>query len=280
MTSDPNEWVYGDYTPNPRSQDLIGLKANWILSRLPAVQNPIVLDFGSGEGKHLHLVRSVRPRAKLVGIDIRAPRTPVDFEFHLVTGGSDLPFSEDVFDIVVSCDVLEHVADVGKSLDEIHRVMRPGGFFIGFVPLEGGFGPHGFFRLFDPDIYHDTKDHRHAYARDEMVNLMTTKFSAATFSYSYHFLGGLFDAVFFASFKFPGIGERMECFWRGQENSFYRGDSKSEKPSLVGMMTRFANRIAYWESSLLRRVPFGASGLHFCLEKKRTSPIFGDLGSA
>jgi SAM-dependent methyltransferase len=268
MTTDPNEWVYGDYTPNPLSRDLIGLKANWILSRLPAWQNPVVLDFGAGEGKHLHLIRGVRPGAKLVGIDIRAPRTRVDFEFHLVPENSTLPFSENVFDIVVSCDVLEHVASVGKSLDEIHRVLRPGGVFIGFVPLEGGFGPHGFFRLFYPDIYLETKDHRHAYARDEMVNLMTARFSAAAFSYSYHFLGGSLDAVFFASFKFPGIGARMESFWRGQENSFYRGDSTIEKPSLVGRMARFANRIAYWESSFLRRVPFGASGLHFCLEKK------------
>jgi SAM-dependent methyltransferase len=267
MTTDPNEWTYGDYTPNPLSRDLIGLKANWILSRLPANQTPVVLDFGAGEGKYLHLIRSVRPGAKLVGIDVRAPRTPVDFEFHLISGDSLLPFSDNLFDLIVSCDVLEHVANVEKSLDEIHRVLRPKGVFVGFVPLEGGFGPHGFFRLFDPHIYRDTKDHRHAYTRDEMLNLMTARFSAVSFSYSYHFLGGSLDAVFFASFKFPGIGGRMESFWRGQENSFYHEDSTPGKPSLVGRLAHMANRIAYWESSLLSRVPFGASGLHFCLEK-------------
>ena len=268
MTTDPNGWVYGDYTPDPLSRDLIGLKANWILSRLPARQNPVVLDFGTGEGKHLHMIRGARPGAKLVGIDVRAPRTPVDFEFHLVPENSMLPFSENEFDIIVSCDVLEHVASVEKSLDEIHRVLRPGGVFIGFVPLEGGFGPHGFFRLFNPDIYLETKDHRHAYSRAEMVSLMTARFGAAAFSYSYHFLGGLLDAVFFASFKFPKIGTRVERFWRGQENSFYRADSTIERSSMIGRMAGFANRIAYWESSLLRRVAFGASGLHFCLEKK------------
>jgi SAM-dependent methyltransferase len=268
MTTDPDGWVYGDYMPNPHSRDLIGLKASWILSRLPAAPNPVVLDFGAGEGKYLHLIRSVRPQAKLIGIDIRTPRTAVDFEFHLALEGSILPFAENAFDIVVSCDVLEHVASVGRALEEIHRVLRPGGLFIGFVPLQGGFGPHGFFRLFDPDIYFDTLDHRHAYGRAEMQNLMTAKFATSAFSYSYHFLGGSLDAIFFASFKFPGIGRRMESFWRGQENSFYRGDSTIDKPSLLGRITRFANRIAYWESSLLRRVPFGASGLHFCLEKK------------
>jgi len=267
MATDPDEWVYGDYTPNPLSPDLIGLKASWILARLPAEQSPTVLDFGTGEGKYLHLIRSVRPLAKLVGIDVRAPRTPVDFEFHLLAGNSVLPFPDDWFDVVVSCDVLEHVANVEKCLDEIHRVLRPNGSFIGFVPLEGGFGPHGFFRLFDPSIYLDTKDHRHAYARDEMINLMTERFNFTSFTYSYHFLGGSLDAVFFASFKFPGIGARMESFWRGQENSFYRKNSTKKIPSLVGRLASLANRIAYWESSLLRRVPFGASGLHFCLKK-------------
>jgi SAM-dependent methyltransferase len=268
MTTDPNEWAYGDYTPNPLSRDLIALKANWILSRLPTALDPVVLDYGAGEGKYLHLIRGVRPRARLVGVDIRAPKSPADFEFHLVPDGAKLPFPEDVFDLVISCDVLEHVTDIRESLDEIHRVLRSGGLFIGFVPLEGGFGPHGFFRLFNPNIYLATKDHRHAYRREQIVSLMETRFHVTAFAYSYHLLGGLLDAVFFASFKFPGIGRRMEEFWRGQENSFYRRASSDKKLSPVGRVTRIANWIAYWESRILHRVPFGASGLHFCLEKK------------
>jgi SAM-dependent methyltransferase len=267
MTTDRNEWVYGDYTPNPLSRDLIGLKASWILSRLPLEGTPLVLDFGAGEGKCLQLIRSVRPGARLIGTDLRAPRTGVDFEFHLIAENSALPFPDDFFDIIVSCDVLEHVENVGRSLDEIHRVLRPKGAFIGFVPLEGGLGPHGFFRFFDPDIYLDTKDHRHAYTRGEMLNLMSARFSVAAVSYSYHLLGGSLDAAFFASFRLPGIGPRVEQFWRGQENSFYRKDSTTDNGSWIAKLAHFANRIAYWESSLLRRVAFGASGLHFCLEK-------------
>jgi len=267
MTTDSNQWVYGDYTPDPSSRDLIGLKAAWVLGLLPAGESPAVLDFGAGEGKYLKLIQSVRPHARLVGVDVRMPNNPVDFEFHLVPDNSVLPFPSDVFDVIVSCDVLEHVADVGKSLDEIRRVLRSNGVFIGFVPLEAGFGPHGFFRLIDPGIYRDTKDHRQAYARNEMLGLMTARFSVSAISYSYHFLGGLLDAVFFAGFKFPVIGPRMEHFWRGQENSFYRRQSRHDHESLVGSMVRFANRIAYWESRLLSRIPFGANGLHFCLKK-------------
>jgi ubiquinone/menaquinone biosynthesis C-methylase UbiE len=190
----------------------------------------------------------------------------VDFEFRLISGDSILPFPNDLFDVVVSCDVLEHVASIEQSLYEIFRVLRPGGIFIGFVPLEGGLGPHGFFRLFDRDIYLHTKDHRHAYSRTEILELMTSNFTVADLSYSYHFLGGLLDATFFASFKFPLIGTRLEKFWRGQENVVYRG-KRTERPSLVGRVVNIANQVAYWESSLLHRISFGASGLHFCLRK-------------
>lgn len=268
MTTDSNEWAYGDYTPDPLRRDLIALKANWILSRLPTALEPVVLDYGAGEGKYLHLIRDARPRARLVGVDIRDPKSPADFEFHLVPDGAKLPFPEEAFDLVVSCDVLEHVANVGESLDEIHRVLREGGLFIGFVPLEGGCGPHGFFRLFDSNLYLHTKDHRHAYRRKEMVSLMETRFHVTAYAYSYHLLGGALDAIFFASFKFPGIGRSMEEFWRGQENAFYRRTAADKNLSLVGTIARLANWIAYWESRILRRVPLGASGLHFCLEKK------------
>lgn len=46
-----------------------------------------------------------------------------------------LPFSAESFDTVLSCGVLEHVHDPDASLEEIHRVLRPGGtFFVTNLP--------------------------------------------------------------------------------------------------------------------------------------------------
>jgi SAM-dependent methyltransferase len=267
MSTNPDTWVYGDFAPDPTSKDLVGLKARWVLERLPQQPAPAVLDYGTGEGKYLHLIRKARPQARLVGIDVRAAHGAVDFEFHRVAADEPLPFAPDTFDLVVSCDVLEHVDSMERSLDEIVRVMRPGAAFIGFVPVEGGPGPHAFFRMLYPNIYRDTKDHNHAYRRDELCSQLRARFRIVKLAYSYHPLGASLDAAFFASFKAPGIGPGMESFWRGQENSFYRAQSAASRPSLLGRIAQLANRAAYYESRLLRSVPLGAKGLHFHVEK-------------
>ena len=38
-----------------------------------------------------------------------------------------LPFADDSFDLIVSCETIEHVPDVRMAILEMHRVTRPGG---------------------------------------------------------------------------------------------------------------------------------------------------------
>jgi SAM-dependent methyltransferase len=267
MTNSPDAWVYGDFTPDPNSPDLVGLKARWLLEQMPAMDAPTVLDYGAGEGKHLHLVRKFKPLAHLVGIDIREAHTALDFEFHKVAPNAPIPFADQAFDLVISCDVLEHVDNIECSLNEIHRVLRRGGSFIGFVPAEGGFGAHALFRFLDPNIYLDTKDHGHAYTRRELLNSFSSRFRIKQLGYSYHLIGATLDAVFFASFKIPLFGTTVEKFWRGQENDFYRTHKPDRKASLTSRIVRLANRAAYYESRLLKNFSLGAKGLHFHVVK-------------
>ncbi|MEO8695225.1 MAG: methyltransferase domain-containing protein [Acidimicrobiales bacterium] len=45
----------------------------------------------------------------------------------LLADGLNLPFADDTFDAVFSQAVLEHVPDPQRAVDEMHRVLRPGG---------------------------------------------------------------------------------------------------------------------------------------------------------
>ncbi len=88
-----------------------------------------VLDLGSGTGRNLPLL----PRGMTaVGLDpsldalrwarTRAPAIP------LVVGHAEaLPFRTGIFDTVLSGLVFCSVGDVGRGLDEVKRVLRPGG---------------------------------------------------------------------------------------------------------------------------------------------------------
>ncbi len=263
MSTNPDTWVYGDFTPDPSSRDLVGLKARWIIEQLPAGDAPAVLDYGSGEGKHLHLVRTVRPRARLVGVDVRPTHSRPDFEFHHVGPRDALPFADHTF----GRGGVVRRARARRRPDAVARGDPPRAAARRFVHRLRARGRwRGSARLLPhaaAGIYRDTKDHNHAYTRRELRRALTHGFAVKQLSYSYHLLGASLDATFFASFKLPGIGPRMESYWRGQENSFYRGDAVESRPSAVGRMVKLANQLAYHESRLLRGVAVGAKGLHF-----------------
>ena len=46
-----------------------------------------------------------------------------------------LSFSDDRFDVYVSCEVLEHVPDMDRAIREAARILKPGGLFVGSVPF-------------------------------------------------------------------------------------------------------------------------------------------------
>lgn len=46
-----------------------------------------------------------------------------------------LSFKSNVFDAVISCDVLEHVPSINKSLMEMYRILKPGGVMISTHPF-------------------------------------------------------------------------------------------------------------------------------------------------
>lgn len=92
-----------------------------------------VLEIGGGTGANLPHYRSVdrvtivEPdpfMRKRLGRKLGATRVPVEVS---AAGAEDLPFHDGSFDTVVSTLVLCTVRDQGSALEEIRRVLRPGG---------------------------------------------------------------------------------------------------------------------------------------------------------
>jgi SAM-dependent methyltransferase len=109
--------------------------------------NGCVLEDGCGVGEYLaHLARQAK---QAVGLDYefeRALEARLKVPEVVCGAGEKLPFPDDYFDLVLSHEVLEHVQDDQKSVDEIIRVLKPGGRLILFVPNRGyPFETHGIY---------------------------------------------------------------------------------------------------------------------------------------
>jgi len=112
-----------------------------------------VLDFGSGYGGRTveyarrfrcRFVWGVEPFTGLVSESRRyASREDVPNVGFEVCGQQTIPLPDSSIDVVVSYDVLEHVADPIASMRELHRVLRPSGrAFLVFPVYLGAFSHH------------------------------------------------------------------------------------------------------------------------------------------
>ena len=89
-----------------------------------------VVDVGCGEQPFRELLKE--KQAKYCGVDIKqnTMRT-VD----VISTAENLQIEDDIIDLVLCLEVLEHVNDVKKVVGEIKRILKPGGYCIITTPF-------------------------------------------------------------------------------------------------------------------------------------------------
>ncbi len=128
-------------------------------SRLLAVMDavlaqPRVLEIGGGSAGAMRQFLSIRPKATAVALELSwtSLRNTADAGEKRLQGVAgtalSLPFARDSFDAVIAFEVIEHLPDVARALDEALRVLRrPGHIIIGlpnhaslWTPVEDAIG--------------------------------------------------------------------------------------------------------------------------------------------
>ncbi|MEX2336052.1 MAG: methyltransferase domain-containing protein [Fulvivirga sp.] len=93
--------------------------------------------------------------------DLESPLAKVKMDVH------EIPFANDTFDAAMCNHVMEHVEDDIKAMQEIHRVLKPGGWAILQVPF---FSPVPNVTFEDKTITHPP-DRERWYGQDDHVRL-------------------------------------------------------------------------------------------------------------
>jgi len=115
---------------------------------------PVVMDVGCSSGFVLKLLRKRLPKAAVVGADyVRAPLDKLSkvmpevplLQFDLVK----CPLPDRSFEGVVCLNVLEHIENDFAAVQQLHRVLKPGGVVVFEVPA----GPH-LYDVYDKQLLH------------------------------------------------------------------------------------------------------------------------------
>jgi ubiquinone/menaquinone biosynthesis C-methylase UbiE len=237
-----------------------GLKLRYLLADLPSGRAR-VLDVGCGAGSVAKAVKRERPDLDVFACDLSqaalstASEDAGGVEFRLAEA-ERLPFADGEFDFVWIFDVLEHVEVPEHVLDEVARVLRPGGGFHIVLPLEGQ--PRTLYRLVRCGTRWTAKvrhgGHIQIFSASRFASMAAEHgFRVTRVRWSYHVLLQVLDVAYFTFLD-----------WRGPVRGSVE-DMAVARKGIIGALMRSATMtvasLAWAEAMLLRRIPGGCG--HF-----------------
>lgn len=138
-TAETADWYaehYGEYATNGLAADAIDV-----------APDAVIVDVGCGTGSALRRLAPRVPNGRLIGVDPvprmlaiareRAATDPNGPRIEFVEAPAErLPLEDDLGDLVLAFDSIDHWGDRDAGLREVVRVLRPGGRFV--VVKDGG----------------------------------------------------------------------------------------------------------------------------------------------
>lgn len=114
----------------------LGMDQPWrkkVLRIMDLQKGMTVLDSGAGTGKLTKMIRKACPGCRVISLDITEkmfrPSLLSDVEF-VVGSAEEMPLPASSVDRAASCFLTRNLSSVDRYLEELHRVLKPGGVFV------------------------------------------------------------------------------------------------------------------------------------------------------
>ncbi len=156
-----------------------------------------VLDVGCGDGAAAMLAAQRNPGHRMIGLDWSAGALGRARQLGLtvVRAGVDapgLPFAPESADVVIMSELIEHLVDTDSALDEVFRVLKPGGSLLLSTPNLAAWYNRGLIALGVQPIFSEVSlrgvygrpgrqvaGHLHLFTRRALVALLAARGFAA-----------------------------------------------------------------------------------------------------
>jgi SAM-dependent methyltransferase len=256
-------FVFGKKEADPKEKSVSGFKAVYCLNAVNSVKGAL-LEVGCGGGQYLSMLCRYRPDLTMFGVDLEPSAVlyaSKNKQLSIVCASAEtLPFDPETFSAVVGFDILEHVENPLRAVQEVYRVLKVGGSGVFYVPCEGNGG--SIYKILG---HHDRKKqligHIQQFTTDDVLSFFIgAGFLIKNVRHTDYFIGQIFDYLFFRQLE---KSSNPDALWAAQGLEVKKGDLFS----YVLYITRILISAITWCEWKLRAGKRGSMGVILTVEK-------------
>jgi 2-polyprenyl-3-methyl-5-hydroxy-6-metoxy-1,4-benzoquinol methylase len=139
------EGFYERYWSGKSTGKLDDFQRKWpvLAPLIPRQDGLTILDYGCGNGEILAEMWRLNPDARYIGVDVSetavaaARQRLPNATFYCVPDGGGVPLEDGAAQFILCSEVIEHVYDTEATLQELARLLKPGGRILLTTPYHG-----------------------------------------------------------------------------------------------------------------------------------------------